>query len=300
MKNTTRFLFLLVVVTAVIIAGCTQQQAPPAPQPAAQAPPATAAPPADSVRVAGSPLGGILVDSAGMTLYYFARDVPSGGTSMCSGQCAAAWPVFNADPVKVSAPLKASDFSSFTRADGKKQTAYRGWPLYYWQADTKSGDVKGENVQNVWYVLRPDETVLIAQQTALGTFLTDNMGRTLYYFAKDAPGTASCTGACLAKWPAFNAQTIVAPSVLKPSDFSTVARSDGVMQTAFMGRMLYYFADDAKPGDATGQGFNNAWYVANITGYAPPVPTPTPVPTTRPTIDYGSDSGGGGGGGGGY
>ena len=46
-------------------------------------------------------------------------------------------------------------------------------------------------------------------------------------------------------------------------------------QTAFMGRPLYYFSDDAKPGDVKGQGFNDVWYVANITGTIPVV-TPQP------------------------
>lgn len=51
-----------------------------------------------------------------------------------------------------------------------------------------------------------------------------------------------------------------------------------------MSRPLYYFADDAKPGDIKGQGFNNVWYVANVSGIAPAVTAPpTTVPTTLRT-----------------
>jgi predicted lipoprotein with Yx(FWY)xxD motif len=239
------------------------------------------------------------VDAQGNTLYYFANDISAGGTSACYGQCAGVWPVFSTNTIKVSSPLDPADFSSITRTDGSRQTTYYGWPLYYYQGDTKPGDVKGENVLNVWFVVKPDESVLIAHKAALGSYLTDGSGKTLYYFTKDTTGTSACTGACLAKWPAFNAGTISAPSVLKPADFSSAQRTDGVTQTAFKGRQLYYFADDIKPGDAKGQGFNNLWYVANVSGDVPVVPTPIPttVPTTQPTTVFGSDSGGDSGGG---
>jgi len=274
---------IVLVMAAVLLAGCTQQAAQPTPVPTAAVAP-------DTIRTATSPLGTILMDARGMTLYYFANDIPASGISSCSGQCAVAWPVFFVDSVKVSPPLDAADFGSITRADGTKQTTYYGWPLYYWQGDTKPGDVSGENVQKVWFVMRPDEQVLIAHTTDLGLYLTDTTGKTLYYFTKDTAGTSTCTGACLAKWPAFSTGPVSAPSVLKESDFSAVSRSDGMKQTAFMGRPLYYFADDAQPGDVKGQGFGSAWYVANVSGY-----TPAPVPTTLNTLSpSGSGYGGGG------
>lgn len=185
------------------------------------------------------------MDAQGKTLYYFAKDIPASSASSCSGQCAVIWPVFSVDTVPVSPPLLASDFSSITRADGKKQTTYQGWPLYCHQADTKAGDVNGENVNNVWFVVKPDQTVMVASQGNLGSFLAGRTGKTLYYFTKDAAGASTCTGACLAKWPAFSADPVSAPSLLKPADFSSLSRTDGMKQTAYLGRPLYYFADDA-------------------------------------------------------
>jgi predicted lipoprotein with Yx(FWY)xxD motif len=288
MRNTTLFLLLLVVISTLFIAGCTQQQAvQPTPQP-------TAVKTANTIGTTSSSLGTILVDAQGKTLYYFANDIPASGLSSCNGQCAVVWPIFSVDTITVSPPLVASDFSSITRADGK-QTTYRGWPLYYYQADTKAGDVTGENVLKVWFVVKPDETVMISHQASLGSFLTDKTGKTLYFFTKDTTGTSTCTGTCLAKWPAFSADPVSAPSVLKPSDFSSVSRADGVKQTAFMGRPLYYFADDAKPGDVKGQGFNNLWYVANVSGITPVATTPpTAVPTTVRTTSQSSGGYGGG------
>jgi len=285
MKKTTLLILCLAVISVLLLTGCTQT---PVPQPTPTATttvPATQAP--DTVKTVGTTLGRILADADGMTLYYFANDIPASGASTCYGQCEVAWPIFSVDTVTVSSPLLASDFSSITRNDGTKQTTYRGWPLYYWQADTKPGDVNGENVNKIWFVVKPDETVMIANRGTAGMFLTDTFGKTLYYFTTDASGASACTNACLARWPAFNADTISAPSVLRPADFTKVTRADGVKQTAYMNRPLYYFVNDTKPGDILGQGFNNVWYVANISGSVPVV---TAVPTTN------SGSGGGGGG----
>jgi predicted lipoprotein with Yx(FWY)xxD motif len=285
LKNRILFILILVVISTIVITGCTQQQAaqPTPPQTTQPAPVSSA----ETIGTADSSLGIILVDAEGMTLYYFAKDVPASGTSSCYGQCEVAWPVFSADPVTVSSPLDPADFGTITRTDGTKQTTYHGWPLYYFQADTKPGDVKGENVGNNWFVFNPDESVLIAQNTDLGFYLTDTTGKTLYFFTKDTTGTSTCTGSCLAKWPAFSADPVSAPSVLKPSDFSSITRSDGVKQTAFMGRPLYYFADDVKPGEVKGQGFNDVWYIANISGTVPAVtPNPTTIPTTIRTTSY--------------
>lgn len=281
MKKWFGITVIVVLILALLVSGCTQNQiSQPAVQPTEQQTTAMATMSSDTIKVASTSLGNILVDSQGKSLYYFALDIPSSGTSVCSGSCAAIWPVFSTDTIAVSPPLVASDFSSFVRTDGTKQTTYRGWPLYYFQADSTPGDVYGENVTHNWFVVKPDETVMIAERSSLGFFLVDKMGNTLYYFAKDTPGASSCTGACTDKWPPFDPGVISAPSALNPVDFRTITRADGTRQTTFVGRPLYYFSNDAKPGDTNGEGFNNLWYVANITGTVPAVPTPTPPPIT--------------------
>jgi hypothetical protein len=47
----------------------------------------------------------------------------------------------------VTGDLKASDFASITREDGKKQTTYKGMPLYYFARDAASGDTKGDGAR---------------------------------------------------------------------------------------------------------------------------------------------------------
>ena len=93
-----------------------------------------------------SSLGEILTDSNGMTLYYFTKD--SNNKSTCKGGCLTKWPVF------YSEDTKGEDFSVITREDGKKQNTYKGKPLYYFFKDTKKGNVNGEGVKNVWYVIK--------------------------------------------------------------------------------------------------------------------------------------------------
>ena len=296
MKNVTMAILLAVVISVLFIAGCTQSQ--PA-QPTEQPTAVPTVQPADTVKTADTTLGKIIVDAQGKTLYYFANDVASNGTSACNGQCMAIWPPFYTSTITVSAPLGPADFGFITRADGSKQTTYYGWPLYYYSGDKNPGDVNGENFNKIWFVIKPDESVLISHTSDLGLFMTDTSGKTLYYFIKDTPGQSACTGNCSKLWPPFSASPVTAPSVLNVGNFSTVTRTDGMNQTAYLGRPLYYYSGDMKPGNINGQGFNNLWYVANVSGIVPvatstPAATTTTVPptmmaaTTMPTTSGGS------------
>jgi len=105
------------------------------------------------LKMADSALGSVLVDDKGMTLYLFTKDTP--GTSACTGQCLVNWPPVLGAP-KAGTGVDDSKLGSFTRADGRVQATYGGWPLYYWIKDTKAGDTTGQKVQGVWFVLNRD------------------------------------------------------------------------------------------------------------------------------------------------
>lgn len=83
---------------------------------------------------------------------------------------------------------------------------------------------------------------------------------TLYTFDKD-PGDGSksvCNGPCAANWP-----PLVASAADKDvAGFTKVKRDDGSLQWAYQGKPLYFWVKDQKPGDKTGDGFNNVWRVA--------------------------------------
>src|SRR5450631_4521457 len=80
--------------------------------------------------------GGMLVNSAGMTLYTFDKDAAGSGKSSCNGPCAANWPPLAA----AAADSGSGEWSIVVRDDGSRQWAYQGKPLYLWSKDQKSGD----------------------------------------------------------------------------------------------------------------------------------------------------------------
>lgn len=100
-------------------------------------------------------LGSILVDGKGMTLYMFTKD--SANTSNCYDKCAKSWPplVTSSGSPAAAAGLDASKFGTTMRTDGTTQVTYNGWPLYYFAKDHQPGDVTGQGVGSVWYVLSP-------------------------------------------------------------------------------------------------------------------------------------------------
>ncbi|MDM5224855.1 hypothetical protein QUF73_01385 [Cytobacillus sp. NJ13] len=100
-------------------------------------------------------IGKYLTDAEGMALYYFAKDQPN--TSNCSGDCLENWPAFYSEDLAVPEGFNKEDFGTITRADtGEKQTTYKGYPLYYFIKDGASGDVKGQGVKDVWFIVNSE------------------------------------------------------------------------------------------------------------------------------------------------
>lgn len=102
-------------------------------------------------------------------------------------------------------------------------------------------------------------------------FLVDDEGRTLYLFTNDTPnsGTSSCTGDCLAAWPAVVVtDAAIAGEGVDATLLGTITRDDGTMQATYNGWPLYYYASDVAPGDMLGQGLNDVWYLISGTGTA--------------------------------
>jgi predicted lipoprotein with Yx(FWY)xxD motif len=92
-------------------------------------------------------LGTILTDTAGITLYTWAGDTQSAGTSSCYEACAGAWPPMLVDG-DIGAALMSnsmpSAFGAILRSDMTYQLAYEGWPLYSFVRDAAPGDVNGD------------------------------------------------------------------------------------------------------------------------------------------------------------
>lgn len=90
--------------------------------------------------------------------------------------------------------------------------------------------------------------------------LAGSNSMTLYTFDKDVAdsGKSACNGPCATNWPPLYAMDGDRAS----GDYSIIVRDDGKKQWALKGKPLYYWSKDQKPGDQTGDGFNNVWHVA--------------------------------------
>lgn len=247
--------------------------------------------PAATVQLANNAkFGSILTDKSGRTLYSFAVDAAD--KSNCNGNCAVTWPAFNAADASVATGLATADFGTITRADGSKQTTYKGWPLYYYSGDAKAGDTNGDGIGKTWFVSKPDYTVMLANEQLTGNdgvqynsqyvtgtevvqYITDDRGRTLYSFKKDKANTNTYTKADFSNnsvWPIFEiAKVLNVPSILDKTQFGTTAVF-GKTQLTFKGWPMYFFGADGgikgnNKGVSVGPG---TWPVENTTTVAAP------------------------------
>ncbi len=115
--------------------------------------------------------------------------------------CPTNWPAFTLDAGETLAAGEGVTgvVGTFARSDGTMQVAYDGRPLYYFAGDKAAADVNGQGKGGVWFVAAVDGSVpaapapsgspaaagtvyTVATATSdLGTFLTGEDGKTLYY-----------------------------------------------------------------------------------------------------------------------
>ena len=226
--------------------------------------------------------GSILTDADGMSLYFFSLDTKD--TSECLGGCLNAWPVFYKEDIIVDSGLDAADFATIERTDGAMQTTYKGWPLYYFANDAVAGDTLGDKVNDVWYIAKPDYSLMYVRTQLVGhdglnyledytvgdgstSYITDIDGRTLYGFVADTKDTNNYTAPDFsndAVWPIFEMDLDKLPSILDPADFGSIDVF-GRTQVTYKGWPLYYFGQDEARGDNKGISFPapGVWPILN-------------------------------------
>jgi predicted lipoprotein with Yx(FWY)xxD motif len=102
----------------------------------------------------------------------------------------------------------------------------------------------------------------VTDNSELGQILVDGEGMTLYMFTKDEPDKSNCSGKCLENWPPLLTQGSTALGQgVDASMVGTATLEDGSMIVTYNHMPLYYWIDDKAPGDTTGQGNNDVWYV---------------------------------------
>jgi len=292
--KTTYLVLSVLAGLALLVAACSPQVAA-TPAPASTEPPAVVPVTGEAAVNLGEndTLGSFLVDDKGMTLYLFTKDTAN--TSVCYDKCATAWPpLLTAGNAAAGEGVDASLLGTTTRTDGAVQVTYNGWPLYYYEKDKAPGDVVGQNVGDVWFVVSPAgemvesaateapateppateapaaagaATVNLGENETLGSFLVDDNGMTLYLFTKDSPNTTVCYDNCAIAWPPLlTTGDPVAGEGVDASLFGTTTRTDGTVQVTYNGWPLYYYEKDKAAGDVTGQDVGGVWFVVSAAG----------------------------------
>ncbi|HUQ43561.1 MAG TPA: hypothetical protein VM451_04000 [Candidatus Limnocylindria bacterium] len=100
-------------------------------------------------------LGAYITAANGMSLYLFTPDEDDKST--CTGGCAQAWPAYTVpDGTTVNAGEGVTGtVGTFKRDDGTMQVTIDKQPLYFFSGDAAAGDVKGQGVNEVWYLVKP-------------------------------------------------------------------------------------------------------------------------------------------------
>lgn len=212
------------------------------------------------------------IDKDNFTLYTFDNDPLD--SSACSGNCINAWPPLLADEGAVIKGL----LTLVDVADGNKQWAYKGKPLYFFASDTAAGDINGDGVGNVWHIA--SKAPALQRTTESGTYLSatgrvnvlnpvgdsttefevtseDKDGFNLYVFDNDDTEISNCNNACLVDWPAF----IPNEEEVAIANYTIFERNDGTKQWAYKGKPVYFFRGDAERGDINGAEIGGVWHL---------------------------------------
>ncbi|WP_419146812.1 fasciclin domain-containing protein [Pseudoalteromonas 'SMAR'] len=148
-------------------------------------------------------------------------------------------------------PLEASSATAFS-LNGEKATTVAGN-----QVDINVYDFAATSNTTADAIAYNSEQ----QRLVTGNGL-EQAGRTLYVFDNDLTFAQSqCNDACAQTWPPVIA---TAEQIENIAGLSLMARADGSMQAAYLGRPLYTYSGDSQAGDAMGQGVNDVWWQVSL------------------------------------
>lgn len=111
------------------------------------------------VQTAVTEYGTVLVDAGCRAVYAFLTDTE--GEPTCTDRCAATWPplVVPDDAVpEVATGLDPALFSVVEHPTDGPMLKAGDWPLYLFASDVAPGDLNGQGVGDVWWLVGPDGT----------------------------------------------------------------------------------------------------------------------------------------------
>ena len=115
-------------------------------------------------------------------------------------------------------------------------------------------------------------TIAVVSAGNLGKILVDGKGMTVYLFVADKTTASTCYTTCAQYWPpVLTNGAPIAGAGAQGTLLGTTKRTDGKVEVTYAGHPLYYFVQDQKPGQTTGQGvdgFGGLWWVLSPAGTA--------------------------------
>jgi len=112
--------------------------------------------------------------------------------------------------------------------------------------------------------IRGEPLVQVFEHEELGKILTGPDGMTLYVFVNDEPNVSHCEDVCETNWPPLTlapGQELVGGEGVRGT-LGAMERLSGERQVTYDTKPLYYYIQDGRPGDATGDGVNDVWFAA--------------------------------------
>lgn len=101
-----------------------------------------------------TPIGYVLANANGYTIYWFAKDSRGSSHPACTGQCLLAWFPVTGQPVPATGVALDARLGCITRSGGTMQATYNGYPLYTFGSDSAPGMTNGNGSAGVWHVIK--------------------------------------------------------------------------------------------------------------------------------------------------
>ncbi len=101
-----------------------------------------------------TPIGYVLANANGFTVYWFAKDPRGSSHPACAGKCLLAWFPVTGNPAAAKGVRLDARLGCITRPGGVMQATYDGYPLYTFGSDSAPGMANGNGSAGVWHVIK--------------------------------------------------------------------------------------------------------------------------------------------------
>jgi predicted lipoprotein with Yx(FWY)xxD motif len=147
-----------------------------------------------------------------------------------------------------------------TGAMGKSTPTSSTKSNYPTQQPTQSANMGGNMQGNTAFI----HITKVALNGKAVMVLANAKGMILYYKLNDPRPASACTGACAQSWPPVlaNGMTMITSSMALPHKLAVYMTANG-NQVEYDGHPLYTYTGDMTPGQFSGRGMGNVWYLVS-------------------------------------